>query len=139
MSSSLISFPFWIPRSFSVVDGVARVCETELVVEFEISEGMFRIVTKEVSIPFDEMESVVLKKRLLKNTLVFTTRRLHPASSIPQSRAGQFALHVSRDHTNKAREAESLLAYELARRDLRGMAGSLPPRNRDLQSPDSLA
>lgn len=122
-----------------MVDGVARVCETELVVEFEISEGMFRIVTKEVSIPFDEMESVVLKKRLLKNTLVFTTRRRHPASSIPQSRAGQFALHVSRDHTNKAREAESLLAYELARRDLRGMAGSLPPRNRDLQSPDSLA
>ncbi|MGI8860351.1 MAG: hypothetical protein ACR2HO_09405 [Rubrobacteraceae bacterium] len=127
MPSSIISLPFWIPQSFSVVDGIARVCETELVVEFEIQESMFRMGTKEVAIPFEEIESVVLKRGLLKNMLLFTTKRMHPASSIPRSRAGQFALRVSREHTKKAKEVESLLAYELARRDLRSMSISRAP------------
>ncbi|MGI8910578.1 MAG: hypothetical protein ACR2JR_08495 [Rubrobacteraceae bacterium] len=138
MPSSLISLPFWIPRGLGVVDGIARVCETELVVEFEIKESLFRIGTKEVAIPFEEIESVALKRGLLKNTLLFATKRLHPANGIPGSRAGQFALYVSREHTEKAKEVESLLAYELARRDLRGMANSLPPQRRDLRAPEDV-
>ena len=136
MPSSLISLPFWIPRGIGVVDGIARVCEAELVVEFESRESMFRIETREVAIPFEEIESVVLKKGLFKSTLLFATRRLRPASSIPGSRAGQFALYVSREHTNKAKEVESLLAYRLARRDLHGLAGSLAPRRLDLTTPE---
>ncbi len=136
MPSSLISLPFWIPQGMGVVDGIARVCETELVVEFEIWESMFRKGTREVAIPFEEIESVAFKRRLLKSTLLFTSRRLHPASSIPGSRAGQFMLHVSREHTNKAREVESLLAYTLARRDLRGIESSLAPRRRRLRTPE---
>lgn len=136
MTSSLISLPFWVPQGLGVVDGIARVYETELVVEFEFKESMFRIWTREVAIPFEEMESVVLKRGMLKHTLLFATRRLHPASGIPGSRAGQFALYVSREHLEKAKEMESLLAYGLARRDLRGMAGSLPPRSRDLRAPE---
>lgn len=133
MPSSLMSLPFWIPRGLGTVDGIARVCETELVVEFEAKEGMFRVVTREVAIPFDEIESVVLKKGIVNRWLLFATRRLHPASSIPGSRAGQFALYVSREHTKKAKEVESLLAYGLARRDLRGMTSSLAPIRRDFR------
>jgi hypothetical protein len=138
MPSSLISLPFWIPQGMGVVDGIARVCETELVVEFEIWESMFSKGTREIAIPFEEIESVAFKKRLLKSTLLFVTRRLHPASSIPGSRAGQFMLHVSREHTNKAREVESLLAYGLARRDLSGMRDSLTARHRDLRAPEDV-
>lgn len=128
MPSSLVSLPFWIPRGLGFVDGIASVYETELVVEFEAWESMFRMGAREAAIPFEEIESVALKRGLLKSTLLFATKRLHPASSIPGSRAGQFALHVSREHTNKAKEMESLLAYGLARRDLRGMERSLAPR-----------
>ena len=138
MPSSFISLPFWIPRGIGVVDGIARVCETELVLEFEIRETMFRMGTREVAIPFEEIESVTFKRGLLKSTLLFATRRLHPASSIPGSRAGQFMLHVSREHTNKAREVESLLAYGLARRDLSGMRDSLTARSRDLRTPEDV-
>ena len=138
MPSSLISLPFWIPQGLGVVYGIARVCETELVVEFEARESMFRMGTREVGIPFEELESVVFKRGLLKSTLLFASRKFHPASSIPGSRAGQFALYVSREHTNKAKEVESLLAYELARRDLRGMESSLAPRRRRLRTPDDL-
>ena len=139
MPSSLISLPFWIPQGIGVVDGIARVCEAELVVEFEIRETMFRVGTREIAIPFEEIESVTFKRGLLKSTLLFATRRLHPASSIPGSRAGQFMLHVSREHTNKAREVESLLAYGLARRDLSGMRDSLTARGRDPKAPEDVS
>ena len=136
MPSSLISLPFWIPRGLGMVDGIARVCETELVVEFEAKVSMFRVGTREVAIPFEEIESVAFKKGLFNNTLHIATRSLHPASNIPGSRAGQFALNVSREHVKKAREVESLLAYGLARRDLHGMTSSLSPRRRDLRAPE---
>lgn len=135
MSSSFMSLPFWIPQGLGVVDGIARVCETELVVEFEAKVSMFRVGTREISIPFEQIESVAFRKGLFNNTLHIATRSLHPASSIPGSRAGQFVLHVSREHIKKAREVESLLAYGLARRDLHGMTSSLPPR-RDLRAPE---
>lgn len=119
-----------------MVDGIARVYETDLVVEFEAREGLFRIGTREVVVPFEEIESVVFKAGLVNRTLLFATRRFHPASSIPGSRAGQFALHVARENANKAKEVESLLAYGLARRDLSGMRNSLPPRHRSLRPED---
>src|SRR5918997_737377 len=124
MPSSFISLPFWIPQGIGTVDGIARVDESELVVEFEDREGMFRIVTREVAIPFEDMESVLFRSGLFNRKLLFATKRLHPASS----RAGQFALYVSREHAKKAREMESLLAYGLARRDLSGMSSSPAPR-----------
>ncbi len=134
-----MSLPFWIPRSLSVVDGIARVYESDLVLEFEVRESLFRIGTREVVLPFEEIESVALRRRgFLRNALLFSTRRLHPASSIPGSRAGQFALYVSRDHKDKAREVESLLALGLARRDLNGMGGSLFPRRRSLRMPEDI-
>ena len=75
-----------------MVDGIARVYESELVLEFEVREGLFRIGSREVVIPFEEIESVALRRRgFLRNALLFSTRRLHPASS----RAGQFELYVS--------------------------------------------
>lgn len=138
MPSSLISLPFWIPRGLGFVDGIARVCETDLVVEFESRESMFRMGTREVAISFEEIESVAFKRGLFKSTLLFASRSFHPASSIPGSRAGQFELHVSREHTNKAKEVESLLAYALARRDLRGMESSPAPRRRKLPIPEDL-
>lgn len=95
MSSSFMSLPFWIPRGLGVVDGIARVCESELVLEFDVKESMFRIGTREVVLPFEEIESVAFKRRgLLRNALLFSARRLHPASSVPGSRAGQFALYI---------------------------------------------
>ena len=132
MSSSFMSLPFWIPRGFGTIDGIARVYEPEFVVEFESKESMFRIVTREVAIPFEEIESVTFKQGLFNRALHFATRRLHPASS----RAGQFALNVSREHVKKAKEVESLLAYGLARRDLHGTTDSLSPRRRDLRAPE---
>lgn len=139
MPSSLMSLPFWIPRGLGMVDGIARVCETELVVEFEARVSMFRVSTREISIPFEHMESVAFKKGLFNNTLHVATRSLHPASNIPGSRAGQFVLHVSRGHISKAREVESLLAYGLARRDLGDMASSLSHRRRSLRTPEDIA
>ena len=137
MPSSFMSLPFWIPRGLSVVDGIARVYESELVLEFEVRESLFRIGTREVVIPFEEIESVALRRRgFLRNVLLFSTRRLHPASSIPGSRAGQFELYVTSEHKNKAREVESLLAYGLARRDLSGMREALSPRRRNLRPDD---
>jgi len=99
---------------------------------------MFRMGTREVAIPFEEIESVTFKRGLLKSTLLFVTRRLHPASSIPGSRAGQFMLHVPREHMNKARGVESLLAYGLARRDLSGMRASLRAHRQNLGTPEDL-
>ncbi len=137
MPTSFMSLPFWIPQGIGVVDGIASVCESELVLEFEVREGLLRIVTREVVLPFEEIESVVFKRTgLLRNVLLFSTRRLHPASRIPGSRAGQFALYVTSAHKNKAREVESLLAYGLARRDLSSMRDSLPPRRRNLRPED---
>lgn len=131
MPSSFVSLPFWIPQGLGVVDGIASVRESELVLEFEVREGLFRIVTREVVLPFEEIESVVFKRKgLLRNVLLFSTRRLHPASRVPGSRAGQFGLYVTSEHKNKAREVESLLAYGLARRDLSGMRDALSPRRR---------
>ena len=137
MPSNFMSLPFWIPRTLSVVDGIARVYESELVLEFEVREGLFRIVSREVVIPLEEIESVALKRRgFLRNALLFSTRRLHPASSIPGSRAGQFELYVTSDHKDKAREVESLLAYGLARRDLSGMREALSPRRGNIWPED---
>ena len=138
MSPSFMSLPFWIPRGFGMVDGIVRVCESELVVEFEAKVSMFRVGTREIPIPFEQMESVAFRKGLFNNTLHIATRSLHPASSIPGSRAGQFVLHVSREHVKKAREVESLLAYGLARRDLSGMRASLSPGRRDLRTPEDI-
>jgi hypothetical protein len=138
MPSSLMSLPFWIPRGLGMVHGIVRVCEGELAVEFEARESLFRIGTREVVIPFEEIESVAFKGGLVNRTLLFATRRLHPASSIPGSRAGQFALYISRAHAKKAKEVESLLAYNLARRDLGGMRDALPPRHRNLRTPEDI-
>jgi hypothetical protein len=137
MPSSFMSLPFWIPRGLSVVDGIARVYESDLVLEFEVRESLFRIGSREVVLPFEEIESVALRRRgFLRNALLFSTRRLHPASSIPGSRAGQFELYVTSEHKNKAREVESLLAYGLARRDLSGMREALSPRRRNFRPDD---
>jgi hypothetical protein len=139
MSSSFMSLPFWIPRGLGVVDGIARVCESELVLEFDVKESMVRIGTREVVLPFEEIESVAFKRRgLLRNALLFSARRLHPASSVPGSRAGQFALYITRENKNKAREVESLLAYGLARRDLSSMRDSLAPSRRNLRTPEDI-
>ena len=137
MPSCLTSLPFWIPQGIGMVHGIARVCESELVLELEV-KSMFRIGTREVVIPFEEIESVVFKAGLLNRMLLFATRRLHPASSVPGSRAGEFALYVSRDHKDKAREVESLLALGLARRDLGGMRGSLAQDRRSLRMPEDI-
>lgn len=137
MPTSFMSLPFWIPRGLGVVDGIARVYESDLVLEFEVRESLFRIGTREVVLPFEEIESVALRRRgFLRNALLFSTRRLHPASSIPGSRAGQFELYVTSEHKNKAREVESLLAYGLARRDLSGMREALSPRRRNFRPDD---
>ncbi len=121
-----------------MVHGIVRVHEAELVVEFEVRESLFRIGTREVVIPFEMIESVAFRGGLFNRALLFATRRLHPASSIPGSRAGQFALHVSREHTSKAKEVESLLAYGLARRDLGGMRDALSPPHRNLRTPEDI-
>jgi hypothetical protein len=47
-------------------------------------------------------------------------------------------LHVPREHTTKAREVDSLLAYGLARRDLSGMRDSLSAHRQNLGTPEDL-
>ena len=139
MPSSLISLPFWIPDGLGVTDGIAKVCETKLVLEFEVRGGLvgwIRLGVKEVAIPFDEIESVSLRTGVFKSTLIITTKSLSPASDVPGGRRGQISLCVAREDKKKAKEVESLLAFGLARRELHGLRSRLGQRHLDASTPE---
>jgi hypothetical protein len=124
MSSSLISLPIWIPNGLGASDGIARVHENELVLEFEVRDGVFGLLklgVKEISVPFTDIESVSFETGLFNDDLIVATKTLSSTSGIPGARRGVITLCVSRGDRKRAREAESLLAFGLARRDLGGM------------------
>lgn len=138
MSSSLISLPVWILAGAREFDGIVRVCETELVLEFEHGGGLldlFESSVKEVAVPFDEIESVGLQAGLFRDTLVISVKSLSAASGVPGSRRGQIMLRTARRDRKKTKETESMLAFGLARRDLRGLSAELARHGEDAPVP----
>lgn len=139
MPSSLISIPMWIPNGFGASDGIVRVYDTELVLEFEAKDGLmglFKLGVKQIAIPFDEIESVSFRAGLFENVLTIATKTLSSTSGVPGSRRGIIQLHVSRADRMRAKEAESMLSFGLAQRDMRGLIAGFGRRYERTSTPE---
>jgi hypothetical protein len=120
----LPSLPFSIPHVYEGLanaKGIARVEAAQLILEFEVKDGLFGMIksgVREVRIPFDDLADLELHKGWFGTKLSIRTRRMATSSQIPGSEAGIARLHVARKDRPTAEMLVSTLLLDLSERQL---------------------
>lgn len=120
----LPSLPFSIPNVYEGLAnarGIARVASSELILEFEVKDGllgMFKSGVREVRIPFDDLADLELRKGWFSTRVCIRTRSMGAASQIPGSEGGRTLLHVAREDRRIAEVLVSTLLLNLSEREL---------------------
>jgi hypothetical protein len=90
MLPQFTSLPFLIPEvyaGFAEVQGIMRVDENTLMLEFEIRDslvGMLKSGVKEIRIPISEIVSVTLNKGWFKISFIIRTQKLSSLGDLPK-------------------------------------------------------
>jgi|GEM_PF-2503107 len=112
-ADALLPLPYSVARvhaGFSDVNGLARMTHVGLTLEYQIRLlGFFRFGIHEITIPFEEIAAITLKKNMLHTRIILQTRSLRTLAAMPGSKTGQLVLRVSR----RDRETAALLVSAL--------------------------
>ncbi len=112
-ADALLPLPYSVARvhaGFSEATGLARLSHAGLTLEYQVRLlGFFRFAIREVTVPFEEIAAITLKKNLLHTRIVLQTRSLRTLAAMPGSKTGQLVLRVAR----RDRETAALLVSAL--------------------------
>ena len=115
-----ISIPFKIEGAhggFSIVNGMAKISRTGVVLEFEAKIfGMMKTGVKEVRVPIGEIEELKIKKRLFKFTLEMWLNNFKTISEIP-NKDGRIILQIAKDDRARTVQAVKILQNARAEKD----------------------
>ena len=123
----MTSLPFTIRgvyTGFVDLEGIARLEERELCLEFRMSSVFTRYVKskpREVRIALDELEEAAFKNRLCLGFLKLRARRLGAFSGVPGNDGGELRLRCRREHWEAARELASRLSMRTVQQQLRAL------------------
>ncbi|MEQ8537097.1 MAG: hypothetical protein RIB93_06495 [Coleofasciculus sp. D1-CHI-01] len=124
MTLPSISLPFSfanVYEGFAKAQGILRVDENALTLEFEIKDNLFGVLKsgiKEVIIPIQYIESVTLNKSWLRTALVVRVQRLKLLSYIPKHDQGQVWLYISRNDRYIASQVASFLRLRISENEI---------------------
>lgn len=124
----MMSLPFTIRgvlTGFVDLEGVARLEDKELCLEFRMSSSLARFLRsspREVRVAFEELEEAVFKQRLCVGMLRLRARRLHIFSQVPGSVGSELRLRCRREHWELARDLASHLSLRAVEQQLRTLA-----------------
>jgi hypothetical protein len=112
-ADALLPLPYSVARvhaGFSEATGLARMSHAGLTLEYQVRLlGFFRFAIREITVPFEEIAAITLKKNLLYTRIILQTRSLRTLSAMPGSKTGQLVLRVAR----RDRETAALLVSAL--------------------------
>ena len=120
----LPSLPFFIPNVYeglATANGMARITEAGLTLEFEVKDGivgMLKSGIREVLLPIDDLHRLELRKSWLKTRLFIRTHRMAAVSRIPGNHAGGIELGVARQDRQIAEALVSVMMLKLSEREL---------------------
>jgi hypothetical protein len=109
-------------EGFAKAQGIVRVDEDALTLEFEIKDNFFGVLKsgiKEVIIPIQYIESVTLNKSLLRTALVVRVQSLKILSHIPKYNQGQLWLYISRKERDIASQVASFLKLKISENEIK--------------------
>ncbi|MEQ9549525.1 MAG: hypothetical protein RIM23_07895 [Coleofasciculus sp. G3-WIS-01] len=124
MTLPSISIPFSfvnVYEGFAKAQGILRVDENTLTLEFEIKDNFFGVLTsgiKEVIIPIKYIDSVTLNKNWLRTTLVVRVQSLKLLSHIPKHNQGKLWLYISRNDRDIASRFASFLRLKISENEI---------------------
>lgn len=112
---------------FAEAQGLMRVDENTLTLEFEIKDslvGLLKSGVKEVRVPISEIDSVTLNKGLFKTSFIIRTQRLSSLGDLPKQERGQLRLHLSREDRETAEWLISFLMLRISEKKLNLLDGN---------------
>ena len=119
-TNTLESLPFSFPntiRGFARSTGIARFAADALELEFESKDRLFGVIrsgVKELRISVNTVESVRLKKSMLKTELFIRLRSMRPRRQIPGHSEGEVRLRIARKHRKIATEMQSQIELRIS-------------------------
>ncbi len=102
MLAGSISLPFSMSGlygGFGGLQGIVRLDECALVLEFEVSDavlGLLKSQIKKIEIPLQEIQSARMEKGWFSATLTIRVNNLAVLSEVPGSEGGEAELEISR-------------------------------------------
>jgi len=122
-----MSVPFSVDgvmTSFADLNGIARVEESGLVLEFQVKDNVFGILKtqpREIRIPFLELAEITARRGWFGSVLVVRTRTLSALADVPGSDGAEIRLRCRRRHRDAAQELASQASMRMVTRDLQRM------------------
>jgi hypothetical protein len=119
-----MSVPFSVNAvytSFADMDGIARVEENGLILEFQVKDNVFGILKtqpKEVRIPFANLAEVTARRGWFGSILVVRARTISALAEIPGHDGAEIRLRCRRRHRDAAQELASQAHMRMVTRDL---------------------
>lgn len=132
------TIPFTITNvyeGFAEVEGLARLEDDGLVLEFQTKDGIVGLIkskVNEVRIPLEEIAGVEFQKKMFKASVLLRVRSMSLMSAIPGSRQGEVKLRIPRKHRDAAEELVSELELQRSQQTLRRMDDEM----QRLETPD---
>jgi hypothetical protein len=101
---------------FTEAEGMVRIEEGRLVLEFETKDaffGAYRSGVEEVELFPDDVAAVRYKQTLFKSELIIRAKSMKQVDSVPGSKHGEIRLRFKRPHREDARELGAFLQRRL--------------------------
>ncbi len=123
------SMPFrmrYLPANVGRVEGVARLEDDALVLEFSVADallGILRSRRREVRIELADVESVEFRRGWFAGKLRIFTRRISSLEALPWARGSEIKLKCGRRHRLEAQELASTLRLQVTERHLAALRG----------------
>jgi hypothetical protein len=99
-----ISLPFKIKKVFeglAETNGIISLENDQLKIEFQTKDSIFGVLksqVKDVKVPLNEIEDVVLKKGYFKKNLYIRLSGLSASAKIPNQDSGEIKVSIDRKH-----------------------------------------
>ena len=125
------STPFTIPQIFgglAEAEGVARLDQEFLVLEFRVRDNVFEVIKSTIAtvrIPFQEIEMIEFQKGMFSGSLRFRLGNLKLAAEIPKSKATEATLRIANSHAVLAQQMAAAISLRIAEIGLRKLEQSL--------------
>ncbi len=122
-----MSVPFSVDAvltSFADMEGIARVEENALALEFQVKDNIFGIIKsqpREVRIPFAELAEVTFRRGWFRGVLVVRARRMSVLADVPGTEGAEIRLRCQRRYRDAAQELASQVSMRMVSQDLQRM------------------
>ncbi|MFQ5629406.1 MAG: hypothetical protein ACE5I1_11645 [bacterium] len=118
------SVPFKVDEfeGFLETEGMLRIEEDALVMEFRKKEGIFGVPVsglKEIRIPISELNAVTFKKKMVGSKLIVKGHKMSTFADLPGSQHAEVVLSIARKDRETAEDLQANLAVMISEAKLK--------------------